>query len=311
MWHKASAPGSLMLLGEYAVLHGKSALVAAVDKRVTIHLRPRTDQKIFITSVLGRFSCDLSHLTVAAPFQFVLMAIQQFSPKPRIGFELDIESDFLHTQGLGSSAAVTVATITVLAAWLNQSMTPDQVIQQARAVIQAVQGEGSGADVAASVLGGIVTYRAGPLFAEKLHESIPLTVIYSGHKTPTGEAISQVNQAFLNKPQRFQHICNEIDSCTAKCLIYITQKNWRALGQVMNVQQRWMEELGVNTPALTSIIATLRAQPSILGAKISGAGFGDCVIGLGMLDKPLIFNDPKIKLLSVKLSSTGVICEKE
>ena len=36
MLFKASAPGSLMLLGEYAVLQGKSALVCAIDKRMMV-----------------------------------------------------------------------------------------------------------------------------------------------------------------------------------------------------------------------------------------------------------------------------------
>ncbi len=35
---KASAPGSLMLLGEYGVLYGKHALVCAIDKRIVISI---------------------------------------------------------------------------------------------------------------------------------------------------------------------------------------------------------------------------------------------------------------------------------
>ena len=43
--YTASAPGSLMLFGEHAVLHGHAALVAAVDRRVTVTLRPRRRRK--------------------------------------------------------------------------------------------------------------------------------------------------------------------------------------------------------------------------------------------------------------------------
>ena len=47
---KASAPGSLMLLGEHAVLHGKPALVGALDKRITVTLTPMRHDRIEIIS---------------------------------------------------------------------------------------------------------------------------------------------------------------------------------------------------------------------------------------------------------------------
>ena len=60
MLFEASAPGSLMLMGEYAVLKGAAALCAAIDKRIYVKLTPRNDQKIMIHSALGEFSCDLA-----------------------------------------------------------------------------------------------------------------------------------------------------------------------------------------------------------------------------------------------------------
>lgn len=51
--YKASAPGSLMLLGEYAVMHDYPALVCAIDKRITVTLVPSDDEVIEIDSALG------------------------------------------------------------------------------------------------------------------------------------------------------------------------------------------------------------------------------------------------------------------
>ena len=48
----------------------------------------------------------------------------------------------------------------------------------------------------------------------------------------------------------------------------------------MNIQQSLMNALGVGTPQLNHIINSLHKDPYIYGAKISGAGLGDCVIGL-------------------------------
>ena len=49
----SSAPGSLMISGEHAVLHGRHALVGAVDQRVRVMLTPRADDTIRICSALG------------------------------------------------------------------------------------------------------------------------------------------------------------------------------------------------------------------------------------------------------------------
>jgi mevalonate kinase len=53
----------------------------------------------------------------------------------------------------------------------------------------------------------------------------------------------------------------------------------------MNEQQDWMDQLGVNTPALENIIMGLNTEPKILGAKISGSGLGDCVVALGTVSE--------------------------
>src|SRR5690349_12767806 len=115
MLFKASAPGSLMLLGEYGVLHGTPALVCAVDKRMCVTLTPRADERIEIESTLhGTYQTELNQIKIEAPFQFVLGALQHYQSKMRRGCDIKIESEFSDKMGLGSSSAVTVATLACL-----------------------------------------------------------------------------------------------------------------------------------------------------------------------------------------------------
>src|SRR5579864_4695671 len=125
MQHKASAPGSLMLLGEHAVLHGKQALVCAIDKRLTVTLTPRDDKCIQITSKLGRYSAELSEIKIEKPFQFVLGALQVFMESNELsqGCDISIQSEFSDQMGFGSSAAVTAATLSALASWCEMDFT--------------------------------------------------------------------------------------------------------------------------------------------------------------------------------------------
>ena len=60
-WH-ASAPGKLMILGEYAVLEGHPAIVAAITRRITVTLEPRPDQILHIQSDLANHQTTIQDL---------------------------------------------------------------------------------------------------------------------------------------------------------------------------------------------------------------------------------------------------------
>jgi len=308
---KSSAPGSLMLLGEYAVLHGQHALVSAIDKRMTVILTPRSDKKILLDSALGQHETTLAHLKLVAPFRFVLATIKAVKKYLTHGFHLKIESEFSDTVGFASSAAVTVATLSALSTWCGLSLSESDFIKLARRIVRHVQGTGSGADVAACVMGGVVLYRMKPFIAEKFSCTHPITVVYSGSKTPTVEAIARVKKQFANFPQLFNQIFKTMNQCTLDGVKALRENDWRKLGAIFNIQQGLMESLGVSTAPIHEIINTLRQQSTILGAKISGSGLGDCVVALGA-SSVSDFSQAGlgVKNMSVKMSAEGVRCEK-
>lgn len=302
---KATAPGSLMLLGEYAVLQGKSALVCAIDKYMTVILTPRRDKKIFLTSSLGTYVTEVGQLKIEPPFQFILATLKKFQKKLITGCDIEVIAGFSNNIGFASSASVTVATLAALSAWLNLAFTPLELVRNARTIVREVQGVGSGADVAACVFGGIIDYKA-PAQIEKLPYHFPITAIYSGSKVPTGEAIKRVNDFFNDKPMLLKKILAAIDECVMQGKQAIYRQNWPQLGKLMNIQQGLMEALGVNNSILQSIVYTLKEQANIFGAKISGSGFGDCVIGLGTCD--VLFE--KGMAMPINITAHGVVCEK-
>ena len=310
---KASAPGSLMLLGEYAVLYGKHALICAVNKRITVTLTPRQDERIEIQSSLhGHYITDLAQLTVEKPFQFVLGALKHYQAKLKRGCDIEIVSEFSDKVGLGSSAAVTVATLAALVTWLNIRISPIELVRQGRNVVRSVQGVGSGADIAASVYGGMIGYQAQPLSVEKLSAIHPLTALYAGFKTPTVEAIKHVQKGFIHHPELLRQLNNTIGQCAFDGMQVVRKEEWTRLGEIMNIQQGMMDSLGVNMPILRDMVDDLRKQPSILGAKISGSGLGDCVVGLGELPNEYMcdINHSGIQRIPVEMTLQGVHCEK-
>ncbi len=304
MWLKASAPGSLMLLGEYAVLNEGYALVAAVNQRMTVRLTPRDDVKVKIFSQLGNLETDIFSLEIQSPFQFVLFTLKKYQAQLPSGCEIVIEAEFSDQLGFGSSAAVTVALVTVLHAWFNHSLSNKEIMLESRSIIRSVQGLGSGADVAASVFGGVLAYKAEPVFVEQLAYHYPFTAVYSGSKTKTAVAVAKVNEYFSNRPEIFQKILAEINQCAQLGIAAVRANNHIKLGQMMNAQQKLMEDLMVSTPELKQSIDYLLTEPQILGAKISGSGFGDCAIGLGACELELK------NIFPINIASKGVCCEQ-
>ncbi len=299
----ASAPGNLMLLGEHAVLHGKRALVCAVDRRIHVTLTPRLDGRVTVTSTLGRFCGSLDHIRPAAPFAFVTALIARWRSRVKDGFDLKIRSDFSDKVGLGSSAAVTVATGAAIMKWLDGRVDRKRLFAECRAVIRAVQGLGSGADVAASVFGGIVAYRAKPLEIRKLGRTHPITVIYSGSKKPTPEVVRLVQAGRRRHPRLFRSIYELMDLSSDVAVWAVDRGLWPALGELLNINQGLMETIGVSNARLSRIARALRADPNILGAKISGSGLGDCVVGLGKMRRSKM---PFLRLPAT-MSADGVV----
>ena len=310
MSFKASAPGSLMLLGEYAVLYGKQALVCAVDQRIYVTVTPRHDDQVNIHSErFGEYRTTLTDLEIQKPYSFVLGTLLQLKSKMRRGCDLYIESEFSDQIGFGSSSAVTVATLAALITWLDIRMNANEMIRQSRLIVRRVQGMGSGADVAAAVCGGMVAYQPQPLVAEKLPSSFPITTFYAGFKTPTKEAVASVLNRFSNHPDLLRSLCQSIGQCAFEGIAHARKGHFEKLGEVMNIQQGLMDALGVNLPVMQNIITYLRDQPGIVGAKISGSGMGDCVVGLGdSFDDFHLENG--VKKIPVRMTLQGVQCDK-
>lgn len=276
----ASAPGTLMLLGEHAVLHGSKALVLAVDKRIRVRLQPCSDQCVRIDSALGQYQSALELLQPDPAFSFVLAAIDSLKTRLPGGFSLQIESDFSHQVGLGSSAAVTVAVLAALNHWIDPGLKQG-LFEQARAVMLSVQGRGSGADLAAAIEGGVVEYQLSG--ERRRFEPLPqIGLYYCGYKLKTPVVLERVAQAREQLPELYDQLYRLMGQCADQASHAAEVGDWLQLGRLMNVYQGLMDALGVNDARLSQMIYSLRQCDTVQGAKISGSGLGDCVISLGL-----------------------------
>ncbi|HCH24894.1 MAG TPA: mevalonate kinase [Oceanospirillaceae bacterium] len=305
-----SAPGSTIIMGEHAVLHGYPAIVAALDARLSVRLSGLEQAQLQIDSSVGAWQSSLSEALEVGlhqqPLRFVLAALQFYSTgvKALPGLHIKIDSAIDPSMGLGSSAALTVALVGALRAWLGQdhghhpTQDKQQTLEDAVSIIRNVQGRGSGADAAASCYGGLVRFDAEHRQAKALLSgsgapALPdLRLIYTGYKTPTPQVIAQVAQWAQAEPQRYKQIYATMGGLVKQTEAAIGLADWSAMAAAMNAYQQQMQALGVCDKGTQSAIdAAWRAVDSApnkhdLAVKISGSGLGDCILGLGIPHVP-------------------------
>lgn len=300
---KVSAPGSLMLTGEHAVLHGSPAAACAVDKRIYLTLTQRTDREVHIESPLGNLDTTLDNLPAESQFKFVIEAIRQV--RLNIGVDIKTESEFSSTVGLGSSAAVTVCTCMALNTLKGIIPKREELFNQCYNVVHGVQKTGSGCDLAASIYGGIIAMESGDghYTPRKLNcPSLPeIDLYYCGYKMKTPEVIALVNKKAQAEPEKYAKLYQYMTQVALSTITLLERGNFEMAGNLFGKYQMLMEQLGVCDDTLKDMVTKLQDDSNVLGAKISGSGLGDCVISLGIPSKKL----EGYQNIPVKISDRG------
>lgn len=266
-----------MLMGEHAVVYGHPCLVTAVGRRLTLSIE----------------KADNSKLTINSPdtpdTRFVEKALEVGCESWKIkhhGLHLVTQSSFSGKYGFGSSAAVVVATLQALAVLFGRQPTKRQIFDLAYQVILAVQGIGSGFDVAAVIFGGTLYFVTGGKVIENLNsqELLPLVVGYTGIKSSSVNFIKQVAQKKQKYSQRVERIFQAIRKLVDQAKTALVTSDWGKLGKLMDFNQEYLRDLGVSSPKLEELILAAK-KAGAWGAKLSGAGGGDCMIALARGDK--------------------------
>jgi mevalonate kinase len=310
-----SAPGKLMLLGEHAVLNDNPCIAAAINKRIYITATLRADDQVVIKSdSFGKYETNMGYIRSTEfmdypqKFRFILSNLKTafyFASKPK-GLDLEIKSEFPPDFGLGSSAAVSVATSYVANYLFGTFISQEAVFKQSLiGVINAQKKLGSGFDVAVCSHGGVVFYSIKKGIMARLTgmKDIVINTVYSGYKTPTTEVIQMIQQKEKKDPKRYKGLYNSMGKLVKQGFEYLEKRQWKDFGVIMNRNQILLNELGVSDSTLDDIVLKLRKNPVMFGSKISGSGLGDCVIGLS---KTNIDKLDKYKTLNLKIDDDGV-----
>lgn len=332
MYWISTAPANLMLLGEHSVVYGHAALACAVDQTIQITWSKTEDSSICIRSALASFEFTLEELKQFAldpeqhsqldhpQLRFVMHALKAFALDLEHGLHIEIESEFSSTIGLGSSAAVLAASLHGLNQITTQNLATLELFNIGHKIILAIQGRGSGTDLAASLTGGIVLFKPAktstPAYIENLAdtflEKIPLSLIYCGYKTTTAEVLKHVAEQWQSEPEHLKRLYNLMGETTKQAYQSIVKDRPEPFFALCEVYQDLMDALGVNDATLQTIIEQMRACKSIHASKISGSGLGDCVLGFGELESCTESSENALKeftQIAIKITTQGAVTQ--
>jgi mevalonate kinase len=299
----SSAPGKIILFGEHAVVYGRPALavpVTQVQATVTVSsmdsvtgLRIGTDfgekdwqARIWIEAPDICLSSELSRLAPDHPLAAVIRSVFSALTSPPAsllkgeGCKITITSTIPVASGLGSGAAVSVATIRSLSAFLGQLLPDEKVSSLAYETEKLHHGTPSGID------NTIVTYAKPVYFVkgqpiETFCIGAPFTIVIAdtGVSALTKESVGDVHELWEADKTGWEKVFDEIGKIARLARKRIENGEWVALGPLMDENHALLQQLTISSPELDRLVKAAR-RSGALGAKLSGGGRGGNMIAL-------------------------------
>ena len=305
----ASAPGKIILFGEHFVVHGTKAILAAIDKRVTVTSTFTENKTIKVNSQLGTIEVPISssHEEVKSEFRpFVYLANKIINSEQNVsGLEITIDSDIPIGVGLGSSSACCVAATASISELFNE-LSSEEILKMSIEAEKTIFPDTSGADCTVCTYGGMIEYPS----VEKIDNTFDLNLLIANSMIPhnTKNSVEKVNKFKENDEERFSQLCDLETKLIDEVITAMKNNDATTFGLKMSENQKYLEEIQISNDTLRDMISSLKEIS--LGTKITGAGDGGCIIALVKdenMDKVTALLPKDKEYFSAKIDTKGVV----
>jgi mevalonate kinase len=293
----ASAPAKVILFGEHFVVYGEPAIVLAIDKRAYATVGNRKDKRLSIRStnlnLAGYFENEFFRIEqgdareAKSRFEPVKLAVDKVLEKhgEDIGLDVEITSTVPVAAGLGSSAAVAAAVAAAVGELLNVKMSKEDILRVAFEAEKTVHGTPSGIDPAIATFGGTLLFQTDTGFKPlEARTEIPLVIGNTGIERSTRFQVEKVRDVKEKHPGIVDHLMWAAREIVLRAVDALRENDLDTLGELMNINHALLYGLGVSDESLEWLINAARKNGA-LGAKLTGAGGGGCMIALAKSEK--------------------------
>jgi galactokinase len=283
---EAFAPGRVNLIGDHTDHTGGWVLPMAIDLGITV-VGERIGHRVELQSDAepGRVSLPLAVADLGAvkpPWgRFVAALIAELSP--RQGLVAQLSSTLPVGAGLSSSAAFTVA----IALAMGVEGDHGDIAELCQAAERRATGVPCGimdqlvslAGVAGSAL--LIDTGTRECRPIPVPDGAAIVVVHSGEsRVLTDSAYAEVRDRCANGERvAAEHVDSE-NQRVVEAAEALNRGDLVELGRLMVASHRSLVRLGVSTSTLDRLVERLVAVPGVYGARLTGAGFGGCVVAV-------------------------------
>lgn len=264
-----SAPGKIHLMGEHAVVYGKPALLAAVNRRLTVTIGDQKD------TGSGPSYSSRSHNLAGQAIAFLEKTFSSGSGHP---LHITITSDILPGFHLGSSAALAVALSGAFLQFHTGTFIPDEINTLAYEIEKIAHGMPSGGDNTAITYGGFLLFTKTdkqkktytPFTPSQLSFMEDFSLINTGKPESTKAMVAHVRALVEKYPDKLQKAFDQNQDATLLVQKAILQSDPALLLEGIRLGQSSLETMGVVSDSAKRLIHTIEGAGG--AAKILGGG---------------------------------------
>src|SRR2546426_4455261 len=284
----ARAPGKIILAGEHFVVLGAPAVAMAINLYSQVQVTPKNSSGVDVDADIplrflagkNRNSGVLDPRQLLRPLQLAAEAtLKQVGARAR-GLRVNVECEIPVAAGLGSSASITVAIISAVARSRGIELSKRKIFKLAFVPENFLHGKPSGVDQATCIYGGMIQFTR-PFTVRTLQprKEPVILVCDTGIHHATKTLVGAVVQKSRREKTLFQDHIAKIREISKGVVKALRQGDDENLGILMYQNHEILGKIGVSHPKLDHLVQVAR-RAGALGAKLTGAGGGGCMIVL-------------------------------
>jgi mevalonate kinase len=288
---EATAPGKAILFGEHSVVYRGPAVVIAIDRRARVVSEKRNDDHIYFDALdlgfSGYFKDGAYYPVTGERWRgkrlqaFHLVATKTMEHLGvESGLNLTLRSELPIAAGLGSSAAMSVATVASVGELLSGDLSLDDICKLAYEGEKVIHGNPSGVDNNIATYGGILRYEKASGFERfEIGDDLRFVIGNSRRKRSTKRLVRRVKILRDRMPELVDQLIDSIVQVSEDGLEALRDSDLPRVGDLMNINHGLLSSIGVSIAKLDLMVHVSRGSGAY-GAKLTGAGGGGCMIAL-------------------------------
>ncbi|MDB4992677.1 MAG: Mevalonate kinase [Myxococcaceae bacterium] len=270
--------GKVILLGEHAVVYGVPAIAVGIERgahAVATALPAGSTSRLVIEGFPIEIVEDDAERDLARAFRAILEPTRA-AHAVTTSWHVAVRADLPPGGGLGCSAALGVA----IARALDPEADDAQIRERAMQWEKVFHGNPSGIDTAVALSGGSIFFEDGKITPLLLPpEGFTLCVGHSGTASSTKSMVEAVARMRARRPEIVEKTFVGIRSLVENARLALEAGDITGLGRLMDLNQMLLAGLFLSTQELEQMCSLAR-DAGALGAKLTGAGGGGCVVAL-------------------------------